>query len=288
VIRINSNNTYTIGTPNADGTLTAVSSSDWRYTMFNSAISTLDSSGNRQAITDDREVANVKLATLDISKILTNSSTPTYKSSNFTNPIVYIYDAAYTSTSRRGIRLKNGNKIPALGLTVVSNNPIYIQGDLNTGGNPPSNSGAAADADTPQVAGYTRAPVAILGDAVNILSNSWSDSASGSMPDASNTTVNAAIISGIVPTAPVGGDGSYSGGAENFPRFLENWNGNTLTYYGSMVELYQSKQAIGEWGKAGVYSPPIRQWFFDNNFKTKPPPGSIMVYSYVKGKWSSL
>src|SRR5438477_4381098 len=50
---------------------------------------------------------------------------------------------------------------------------------------------------------------------------------------ASNTTVNAAIISGIVPTAAAGGDGSYSGGAENFPRFLENWSNATLIYYGS-------------------------------------------------------
>jgi hypothetical protein len=86
----------------------------------------------------------------------------------------------------------------------------------------------------------------------------------------------------------VGGDGSYSGGAENFPRFLENWSSATLTYYGSMVQLYQSAQSIGEWGKANVYSPPTRQWYFDTNFKTKPPPGSLMVYSYVKGRWYVL
>src|SRR6202035_3938522 len=108
-----------------------------------------------------------------------------------------------------------------------------IQGDFNTGGSPPSNSGNPADAVTPQVSGYTRAPVSILADAVNILSNNWNDATSGSVPAASNTTVNAAIVSGIVPTAPVGGDGSYSGGAENFPRFLEDWSANTFTYYGS-------------------------------------------------------
>jgi len=287
VIRINADNTYTIGTPNPNGSIatptpTGGPRTDWPYTMFNSAITT------NQPIQDNREGASVKLATLDISKILTAARTPTYTSSSFTNPIVYIYDASYTSAARRGIRIKNGSKIPALGLTIASNNPVYIQGDFNTGGNPPSNSGNPADAVTPQVSGYTRAPCSILADAVNILSNSWVDSASGTLPTASNTTINAAIVSGIVPTAPVGGNGSYSGGAENFPRFLENWRNQSLTYYGSMVELYKSQQSVGEWGKVNVYSPPIRQWYFDSYFKTKPPPGSIMVYSYVKGQWSIL
>ena len=53
------------------------------------------------------------------------------------------------------------------------------------------------------------------------------------MPNATNTTVNAGIISGIVPS----GSGYYSGGVENFPRFLEDWSGKTFTYYGSMLEL---------------------------------------------------
>lgn len=284
IIRINADNSYTIGTPHSnagvfDGTINVVNSGSL-YTMFNGAIST------NQTIQDNRENTSVKLATLDISKIL-NASGTAYKSA-FPNPIIYIYDASYSSGARRGIRLKNGSKIPSAGLTIASNNPVYIQGDFNTGGNPPSNSGNPVDAVTPQVSGYTRAPVSILADAVNILSNNWNDGNSGSVPAASNTTVNAAIVSGIVPTAPVGGDGSYSGGAENFPRFLEDWSANTFTYYGSMVELYKSKQATGEWGQANVYVPPTRQWYFDNNFKTKPPPGSIMVYSYVKGQWSSL
>ena len=74
---------------------------------------------------------------------------------------------------------------------------------------------------------------------------------------ATNTTVNTAIIAGIVPSGglPVNGvspqDRSYSGGAENFPRFLENWDNKSFTYYGSMVELFQSKQAIGEWSYGG-------------------------------------
>jgi hypothetical protein len=87
----------------------------------------------------------------------------------------------------------------------------------------------------------------------------------------------------------VGGDGSYSGGAENFPRFLEYWADNDrFTYYGSMVQIYNSRQSIGKWGKDNVYDPPLRQWYFDTNFKVTPPPGSLMLYSYIKGKWSVL
>src|SRR5207244_2966736 len=98
---------------------------------------------------------------------------------------------------------------------------------------------------------------------------------------ASNTTVNAAFLAGIVPS----GGGNYSGGAENYPRLLEDWSSKTFTYYGSMVELYKSQQAIGTWGKGNVYSPPIRQWYFDPGFYVTPPPGTLTFINYVKQRW---
>jgi hypothetical protein len=273
----------TIGTPNPDGTITPLLSTSPLYQTLSSAIST------NQTIQDNREGATIRIATLDVSQIEnTAPGNPTYKAGVPASPIIYMYDNSNSSSTRRAIRIKNGSKIPTAGLTIASNNPVYVQGDFNTGETPPSDSGNPSDATTPQVSGYTRAPASILADAMNILSNSWSDSQSGTMPAATNTTVNAAFIAGIVPTAPVGGDGSYSGGAENFVRFLEDWSSATLTYYGSMVELYQSKQSIGEWGKANVYSPPKRQWYFDTNFQTKLPPGSIMIYTYIKGRWCVL
>jgi hypothetical protein len=283
VIKVDASNNVTIGSPNSNGTITVFSSSNPLYQMFSGAVTT------NQSIQDNRETASIRLVTLDISQIENNTSglSPTYKSSAF-NGIVYIYDSSNTSSTRRGVRLRNGSKIPSMGLTVASSNPIYVQGNFNTGGNPPSN-GSPGDPTTPQVSGYTRAPCSILGDAVNILSNSWNDAnsyAGTSSRVATNTTVNSAILGGIVPTAPPGGDGSYSGGAENFPRFLEDWSSAVFTYYGSMVELYNSKQSTGEWGKPNVYVPPTRRWYFDSNFKVKPPPGTLMVYSYMKGQWA--
>ncbi len=250
----------------------------------------------------------MRIATLDVSQILNNTSglSPTFKAGSNFNGIVYVYDnsatsgyntngTVNTSAVKRGIRLTNGSKIPSSGLTVVSNNPVYIQGDFNTGGTGPAvpsnvvgSYSDPANPPNPQVSGYTRAPCSILADAVNVTSSGWVG-ASGALSASANTTVNAAIISGIVPTAPVGGDGAYSGGAENFPRFLENWNGKMFTYYGSMVELFKSNQSVGKWtNNTSVYSPPNREWFFDPNFKIKPPPGSLMIHSYIKGKWYVL
>jgi hypothetical protein len=305
----NGHDLVTIGTPNTDGTITALTSSSSLYPLFfnsngtnNGAITT------NQTILDNREGANIRIATLDVSKIEnvdTNGNLVKYKSSTF-NGIVYMYDSSNSSSARRGIRMKNGARVPlnptsgASGLTLASNNPVYIQGDFNTGGSGstvPSNNTSNLNSDgtytnpssppNPQVSGYTRAPCSVLADAVDLLSNNWNDANSGSTPAASPTTFNTAIISGIVPTNTYG-DGAYSGGAENFPRFLEDWTNKTLTYYGSMVELYKSQQSTGEWGKDNVYVPPTREWFFDTNFKITPPPGGLMIYSYVKGRWYIL
>ena len=265
-IRDQNNNIVTASSPGQGGVL---------YNTFASAITT------NQTIQDNREGNTVRLVTLDVGAVSTKIRNGTL--SPFNN-IIYINDSSASQTGgtpKRGVRLKNGAIMPTTGLTVASSNPVYIQGDYNTGGNPPSNSGNYSQ---PQVAGYTRAPCAVIGDAINILSNAWNDSnstASLSSRVASNTTINSAIISGIVPSA----NNYYSGGAENFPRFLETWSGKSLTYYGSMVELYQSRQSIGRWGSANVYNPPNRQWFFDTNFQVNTPPGTLMVYSYTKGRW---
>jgi hypothetical protein len=278
-VKISIDNSNNVTIRNAIGAVVTNSStgSDLKiYQTFSSAITT------NQTIQDNRELASIRLATLDISKITAAMANGTL--TNF-NGIVYVVDtsaAATGGTPKRAIRLKNGTVMPTGGLTIASGNPVYIQGDYNTGGaNPPSNGGTYA---TPQVSGYTRQPCSVVADAVNILSNSWSDSNSSSglsSRTASNTTINTAILAGIVPSA----NNIYSGGAENFPRFLEDWSGKTLTYYGSMVELYKSQQSIGTWGKDNVYNPPNRQWFFDKTFQVYTPPGTLMVYSYVKGRW---
>ena len=237
----------------------------------------------------------MRIVTLDVSKITgaltsTSSGGTGYLVGTSFNGIVYIADTSGSSTVKRGIRLQNGAKILSPGLTVASENPVYIQGDYNTGKTSSTNTPAnTANNSTGNnvVSGYTEVPCAVLADAVTVLSNNWSDANTTlSSRNATPTTVNAAIVSGIVPTGSGGsGANSYSGGAENFPRFLEDWSGQTFTYYGSMVELYKSQQSTGYWGNDNVYDPPNRNWHFDTLFYTSPPPGTLKIVTYVKSRW---
>ncbi len=269
-----------------------------------------------EIIRDNRETNDVHLTSLDMSQLSNivsqfsalsppSSGNLSSQAVNTYNKVIYIADISAdpnggTSTvnataaqAEKAVRLRNGATLPD-DVTVASENPVYIQGDYNSGG--PSG-GVASNAATstspisafsdPTAAGYTRKSCAVLGDAVNILSNNWNDAnstSSVSSRTASNTTINTGIFSGNVPTNFYG-DGAYSGGAENFPRFLETWSGQCLTYYGSMVCLFASKQGNGSWGASNVYSPPTRRWFFDDNFLLKPPPGTLQSTTYSRGRW---
>lgn len=199
-----------------------------------------------------------------------------------------------------------------VGLNVITPNPAYIEGDFNTGttynngvyaslpddrpatqpssNRAPNSNNNLFDSANRIVSGYEDSdivyidqngvqhpvipPAAITADAVNILSNAWTDSNSFNGLNsrvAAHTTVNAAIISGVVPTGARDAQNkitSYSGGAENYPRFLENWTGKTFTYHGSMIMAFESEQAFVRWGKSNVYNPPDRRWFHEDSFKT--------------------
>jgi hypothetical protein len=216
-----------------------------------------------EAIQDVREGGAVRITSFDISQIKANNG--------FNNGLIYISDtSAGTSvtftangssvtTTKRGIRLKNGSTINTGGLSIVAENPVYIQGDFNT--------------NSPK-------PCAVVGDAINILSNAWNDTTATGSRVASNTTVRAALVGGIVPS-----DGThYSGGGENFIRLLENWSAKTFTYYGSMVQLWQSKQATGYWSSSStVYTAPTtNNWYYDTSLATTVPPGTFQLAAYLQ------
>ena len=163
---------------------------------------------------------------------------------------------------------------------MVSENPVYILGNYNTGsGTVPSNNGTYSD---PDVSGYTRKNSAVYGDSINILSGGWVDTNSTlSTPNrvATNTTVNTALVTGQVPSA----SGQYSGGGENFVRFLEDWTSKNFTYYGSAIELFNSVTATGVWKGAGsVYKSPGLHWYYDTNFQTGAPPGNLQIAAYLQ------
>ncbi|MGZ4984610.1 MAG: hypothetical protein ACXV8A_00830 [Chthoniobacterales bacterium] len=244
-------------------------------TSLSSAYKTQITSALSQAtIYDRREGQNVDITSLDIGK-----ARSAFDGASGFNNILYIDDTRSLGTDPKAIRLVNGSTLPTDGLTVASQNAVYIQGDYNT-----------IDTLGAPVIDKTRVSSAVFADAVTILSNSWNDSNSSaglSSRMASNTTVNTAIVAGFLPsgwTNPVtGATYGYSGGLNNFPRFLENWSGHTFNYTGSMIELFTSGIATGEWDTGSTYAPPIRNWNFDSNFVDNPPPGSLDAVSIGRG-----
>jgi hypothetical protein len=257
----------------------------------NSGTNTPPSVTTGRAIQDNREQSVVRVVDFDLGQFIQTYSSSTTKS---WNGIIYIRDnsagtpvlttlpgaLAPSLTSKRAIRIINGSKVPSGGITIATENPIYVQGDFNTGRTssrePPSNTG---DPTHPTATGYTQQPSLIAADAISLLSNNWNDvnsTAPLANRAATNTTVNAALIGGTVPTN-ANGDGSYSGGAENFVRLLEDWstNSNTFTYYGSMIQFYRSAQANQPWGSnLNTYSSPLLRWYFDKSLTTNSPPST--------------
>lgn len=171
------------------------------------------------------------------------------------------------------------------GLTVASENPVYILGDYN------SNSNDTTWAATPvDVSGHASA--AVIADAVTLLSNSWldrlsmlNDVDSPGNRNATTTYYRVAIAGGKninfpQPTwAGAPQDFGTDGGVHNFLRYLENWGNATLNYKGSIVSLYYSTYNTGVYKCCtDVYSPPTRNYVFDSDFTTPSglPPGTPM------------
>jgi Tfp pilus assembly protein PilE len=269
---------------------------------------------------DNREAAYIKATNVDVYQL-----TKAVSSISNWNGVVYISDTSATlyntdgtvrtagtavnvtyggstyATTKRGIRLINGGILPSSGLTIVTDNPVYIVGDYNvnpngstSGGSPPSPAPTPASDVSPaanpapnNVVSGTQRYAAIMGDAITVLSKNWVDTNStGNVTSqsrwAANTTINSCLVAGNTTSAA----GVYGGGAENFVRFLEDWNHNTnyFTYYGSMVQLYKPQQAIGAWtGSGNVYKAPIEKWYYDDDLLTAgAPPGNLDVAAYLQ------
>jgi len=165
------------------------------------------------------------------------------------------------------------------GFTVVSENPVYIQGNYNSSAVDPFWGTATAVTPTQTV----HSAASIIADSVMVLSNSWGDFNSLVFPDVSADRAPAAqayyrtAISGgkSIPFpqpgwTSVAEDFGTDGGMHNFLRYLESW-GQTLNYNGSLVSMYYSEYNTGTYkdGPGGdVYAPPPRNYYFDVLFLT--------------------
>jgi len=224
---------------------------------------------------DAREGKNWAVTEVDLGAFYTNYA---YYQSVLGRPVKVLYIADLRTVAYSVVRLINGQTLPAQGLTIATPNPLYVQGHFNA---------PTAALGTTNTSGTV--PASLVSDAITCLSVSWNDANStGTLSKrvASDTTVNAAMLTGIVPT----GGGYYSGGADNAIRLLENWSGKTLTFNGSLVVLFNSRMATAPWGtSAQVSSPPNRRYNFDPNFldSLKLPPGTLELRAGFRTKYSA-
>lgn len=189
---------------------------------------------------------------------------------------------------RQALKLVNGSTISIgtcdsvpCGLTIASENPVYIEKDYNCqpGGCGTGNFVAAGNA-----------AASVVADAVTLLSNNWNDVNSFAYPynpaggrPGITTTYRTAIAAGKGPqflqVAGTGQDYGTDGGVHNYLRYLESWGG-TLYYKGSMVSFFYSQQGIGVFKCCTtVYGPPTRGYSFDAEFLTPAllPPRTPML-----------
>jgi hypothetical protein len=175
-----------------------------------------------------------------------------------------------------------GTGVPC-GLTITSENPVYVEGDYDATG------GSCGGA--PIVCAYTgtEAPSAILADSVTLLSINWNDINSYLHPydlnlpglasnpgrGATTTYYRMAILAGKGVSFPLSGiagspptDFGTDGGVHNFLRYIENWSGGaTPAYTGSIVSFYFNEQGVGLYKCCNtVYSPPGRGYSFNTNY----------------------
>jgi len=198
---------------------------------------------------------------------------------------IYILDTrtplTLPSTSLGAVRVVNGLQLPPNGLTVATARPLYVLGNYNQ-----TNSAYLGTNNT-----STTEPASLVADAITILSEGWHDVNQQSANEnfASPTTVNAAFLTGAVETT----QGQYSGGMENFPRFLESWGPTIFTYNGSMVKMFPSLYATNVWEGINYanhyYDPPARNWTFDANFDDpkKLPPKTPSLLKVVRTQWAN-
>jgi hypothetical protein len=165
-------------------------------------------------------------------------------------------------------------------LTIVTDRPIYVQGDYNTFG------GDAA-----------RLPASIIGDVITNLSNACLDAnfrincgITAGQNIATQTSVNAAYLSytdksnGNIGSTVAGAAKDYSGGLNNYMRMVENWGGINFNYRGSFVSLGEPQEFSGDYlagGSSGYYNVPNRIFKYDPNFNAfnlLPPLTPKVIY----------
>ena len=235
--------------------------------------------------TDQRENKTVLVSQIDVGQYARWTATNPFVLAKYSGAPVYYPTILYvadlrtvTSTQLAAVRLTNGIAPPVnggLGFTLATPNPLYVWGNYNC-----TNAAYLASTNT-----SATVPCALMSDALTILSSAWQDSQSASAysgRDPTVDTVNAAVLTGIVPSNTNNAGVPYSGGVMNLPRLLEDWAngiGVDLWMNTSIVSLFASTMATNIFQNPGAYyTPPTRHFSLDQNFlQPKLPPGTPVI-----------
>ncbi len=137
---------------------------------------------------------------------------------------------------------------------------------------------------------YLRDPIGLAGSGNAKSGTTATDLTATEKFLSSNTELSTAIMTGLVPSN-LNSSGYYSGGAHNFPRFLEQNSSGTqrvVAIRGSLVAMYESTVAIEPWSLR-LYDAPVRLWGFNDLFANGQfPPLTPKVMSYRRVDFTDI
>lgn len=265
-------------TVEAGGTYTVTYTTDSGSTVdLTSQFATADAVTTSITMYDQREERNVTVTEIDLEAVATLVGYGTgYSDFDGT---MYVNLKSGTSTSPSAVRLVNAETLPLSGddglsgFSFVTNGGLYVKGSYNTT--------ALSDGTTAQAM--------LMADAITVLSDAWSDSNAANTDVSartagSNLELNSAIMTGSTAATTT----TYSGGAQNLVRYLEDWSGLTVTYGGSFGRLFESKMFCRPFQQPGtVYIQPTNRIFkFDSNLvENDGPPGSLKNSRTSRGRF---
>lgn len=279
-----------------DGTGALASIKDGAGTSYLAAITPAVTTST---LFDQREGKSVAITNIDVGALKTalETSVPGF------NGLLYVLLANSSETSPAAVRLSNAAITPGVnttsqtvsGFTVATNGGLYVKGDYNT----TTSDGTSAISNT-----YTGKinPTLLMADSITVLSSAWDDANSTELGTASTstsnisarvaasgqTTINSAILTGNTSADSVlEGDAAAtaSGGGQNLIRYMENWNGRSVTLRGSLGRLFDSRHFTSTFQQPGnaYLVPGLRTFAFNSGLKTDHVPGQPLITYYSRG-----
>jgi len=206
--------------------------------------------------------------------------------------VLKLVDGGMDGTGKSYLPMRWDTPSPSGGFTVASENPVYVQGNYNSGPADPFWTSNFTNSTTPHAA------AAIIADAVTLLTNNWNDlqsltypaspSSRSNPPSGSDAYYRMAVAGGKNIPFPQPSWGSQDmgtdGGLHNFLRYLEALGNIKMHYNGSLVSMYYSEYDTGVFKCCTtVYGAPGRDYHFDVLFLNPAnlPPGTPMFQDIV-------